>query len=181
MSKLTSKMKSTHKIGLKNKRINYLRFVVRQTSGSHVILFFFFQKLARMVCSRILVQRVYWLIPRRIGPSLQLMAPSFNAQLNVVPYRGNTIVLEPKIGRRTRFISCEGKECLSVKIEIIHSSFMWRGRGFPGNLQQIQARQSHNRITRQKTIVCSQSQAFVFAKYCIGRRSMNAILSGYSI
>ena len=41
MSKLTSKMESTHKIGLENRRINYLRPLVRQTRGSPVIFAFF--------------------------------------------------------------------------------------------------------------------------------------------
>ena len=40
MSKLTSKIKSTHKIGLGNRRINYLGPVVRQTSGSPGIFAF---------------------------------------------------------------------------------------------------------------------------------------------
>ena len=55
--------------------------------------------------------------------SLQLITPFFDAQLHVVPYRGNKIVLDPKIGRRTRSISRERKERLSIKVETLHFSF----------------------------------------------------------
>ena len=134
MSKLTSKMKSTHRLGLENRRINYLRSVVRQRSGSPVIFALFpktfrdgFQSyiwLALVLahttpdCTQLAAHGSLQLI----GPACSSLDPACSSWLHVVPYRGNKIVLEPKIGRRLRFISCEGKERLSMKIEIFTSA-----------------------------------------------------------
>ena len=66
------------------------------------------------------------------------MTPLFNEELHIVSYRGNKIVLKPKIGRRTRFIGSKGKERLSIKLEAFHFSFTWRTLGFPADVRQIQ-------------------------------------------
>ena len=60
-------------------------------------------------------------------------------------YRGKRNVLEPDVGRKLRFISCDCKERLSVKIETFHFSFMWWRPGLPSDLRQIQACQSYHR------------------------------------
>ena len=88
MIKLTSKMKSTYKIGLENRRTKYLRRSVLHTSGSHCIF------------DRNRKNRLPWFSVRfvdntYIGPSEAAMASVFTLQHQVRPLEAVRAIFRP--------------------------------------------------------------------------------------